>query len=125
MNSKLTAAVIAVLFASLALFTYFILTGLTDSNQVNEVILEITHSNNFEFSITQNGKANMDSFYGRFTSTLYRSSEDEWVISVWARKMESNNALLSVELKLKDGTVLGYETVSDPFGEITLSVVIE
>jgi hypothetical protein len=125
LNSKLTAAIIVVLFASIALFTYFILTGLTDSNQVNEVILEITHSNNFEFSITQNGKANMDSFYGRFTSTLYRSSGDEWVISVWARKMESNNALLSVELKLKDGTILGYETVSDPFGEITLSVVIE
>ena len=125
MNSKLTAAVIAVSFTSIALFTYFVLTGLTESNQVNEVILEITHSSNFEFSVTQNGKAKMDSFYGRFTSTLYRSSEDEWVISVWARKMESNNALLSVELKLKDGTTLGYETVSDPFGEITVSVVID
>jgi hypothetical protein len=38
--------------------------------------------------------------------------------------MEGNQASISVELKLKDGTVLGYETVSDPYGEITLSAVI-
>ena len=125
MDSKLTAVVIVVSFASIAYLTYFFLSGLMASDQVNEVILEITYSGGFEFSITQNGKAEMNSFYGRFVTTLMRQSEDEWVISVWAGKMEGNQASISVELKLKDGTVLGYETVSDPYGEITLSAVID
>jgi len=124
LDSKLKAVVLMVSFASIAYLTYFFLSGLTVSDQVNEVILEITHSGGFEFSITQNGKAEMSSFYGRFVTTLMRPSEGEWVISVWAGKMEGNQATISVELKLKDGTVLGYEIVSDPHGEITLSVVV-
>jgi hypothetical protein len=82
LDSKLTAVVIVVSFASIAYLTYFFLSGLMASDQVNEVILEITHSGGFEFSITQNGKAEMNSFYGRFVTTLMRPSEDEWVISI-------------------------------------------
>jgi hypothetical protein len=125
LDSKLTAAVVLVSFASVAALSYFLLSGLTSSNQVNEVILEITHSGNFEFSITENGKAEMNSFYGRFVTTLMRPSGDEWVISVWAVKMEGNQETLSIELRLTDGTVLGYEIVSDPYGEITLSIVVD
>jgi len=101
------------------------LTGLIKFNlSANEVFLEITHSSYYEFSVTVNGRGEMSSFYGRYIATLVNPPEEEWTISVWAKKMGANTAPLSIELKLKDGTVLGFKSTYEPFGEVDLSVVI-
>ena len=87
--------------------------------------MDISHYGNFEFSITQNGNATLTSWLGRFKTTLNRPSNDSWVISVYAKKNESNFEELIVEIKLKDGSILGSKFTSDPLGEVHLSVTIE
>ena len=47
------------------------------------------------------------------------------IISVWARKTEANNEYLLVTLREKDGKVLALESVSEPYGEVTIPRAIQ
>ena len=122
MGSKLSAGIFIVVFISIAGITYFMLSGLTSSNQVNEVIMKVSHSDHYEVSIIENDISAMNSHFGLYRATLVRVSKEKWIISVWAKKTEANNGYLLITLREKDVKVLASESVSEPYREVTISV---
>jgi hypothetical protein len=89
------------------------------------LILEVEYYGHFEVRVIENDELTMNSNFGIYRATLVRESNDKWIISVWARKTEANNELLSIKLTQKDGKVLASELNYEPYGEVVLSMVIE
>jgi len=119
------AGILMVVIIAIAASTLLMMGTLTRSNQVNELILEITYSGHYEVRVIENDELTKNSYFGIYRTTLVRESKDTWVISVWAKKTEANNELLSIQLMQKDGKVLASESNYEPYGEVVLSVVID
>jgi len=110
---------------SIVATSYVMMGMLTVSDQVDEVILEISHPSRYEVSITDNNSWEMDTYIGFHKTTMVRISKEKWIITVWARKTEANNEFLLITLRQRDGKVLASESVSEPYGEVTISVTVD
>ena len=108
-------------FAAFMIFLVF--SGRT--GVINEVIYEIDYPGNYNVSITENGYAAMFENIGNFERNLLRPVGDEWVISIFVKKFDDSTNLLTVRIKLPDGTILEEDSTYEPFGEAHVSIIIK
>ena len=107
-----------IVFASLSL------TGFLKKDNDDQVVLEIEYPNHWNATLTENGSERPLSGFGRVEKVLLRPNEGVWSISVTANKMDDSRSNLTVEVKLRDGTVVKRVSSSEPFGVVELSVDI-
>jgi hypothetical protein len=118
-----------ILLLGIALITVsagsFLLVGvLKHDSQANEIIFEVIYSGNFEVTIIEDGQVKKISSYGMLRNTLERVSEDEWVIEVNVTKQSGDTGTLYVYIKSIYGEILASDSVNEPFGTASVSLVL-
>lgn len=108
----------AIVFASLSL------TGFLEKEKDDQLVLEIEYPNNWNATVTENGSERALSGFGRVEKVLLRPNEGVWTLSVTAKKLDDSRSNLTVEVKLRDGTVVKRVSSSEPFGVVELSLDI-
>ena len=113
----------AVIGCLTALTTFLFLSGV-GIKRTYEVTYVIEYTGSYNVTITENGIATMSERLGNLKGTLTRRSDDEWIISIYARKFDDSTNLLSLKVMLPDGTILEEDNTFKPFGEVHVSLVI-
>ena len=120
---RLKFIVFVVIGCLTALTTFLFLSGV-GTRKTYEVTYVIEYTGSYNVTITENGDATMSERLGNIKGTLMRRSDNEWIISIYARKFDDSTNLLSLKVMLPDGTILGEDNTFKPFGEVHLSLVI-
>jgi hypothetical protein len=118
-----------ILLLGIALITVtissFLLVGvLKQDSRSNEVIFEVIYSGNFEVIINENDQVKKISSYGMLRNTLKRVSEGEWVIEMNVTKLSGDTGTLYVYVKSIYGEILVSDSVNEPFGTASVSLVL-
>lgn len=120
---KLGAAFTAV--CALVLLSSLFLTGFLGRERVEDVILEVDYFENWNLNISEDGYSWSFSELGRTEKCIARVDDDEWVITVDARKVDGSSGRLTVRIKLRDGTVLKEASTSEPYGAVSFTIEIK
>lgn len=124
MGSFAKIGAIITILGVVILASAIMLTGLLESNDVDEVVLEVDYFYNWNVTFSHNGITESWSDLGRKEMMLVRSTSNTWVISLRAEKLDASSGYLKVRVKHLDGTVIGQEATNLPNGQITLVVEI-
>ena len=119
---RLKFIIFAVIGCLTALTTFLFLSGL-GAERTYEVAYVIEYTGGYNVTITENGYATMSERLGNLEGTLTRRSDDEWIISIYARKFDDSTNLLTVKVMLPDGTILKEDNTFEPFGEAHVSIL--
>ena len=122
-QSRLKYIIFAVIGFLTAITTFLFLSG-AGIKRTYEVAYVIEYTGSYNVTITENGDATMSERLGNLKGTLTRRSDDEWIISIYARKFDDSTNLLSLKVMLPDGTILEEDNTFEPFGEVHVSLVI-
>ena len=116
------------LILSLSLFLAYsggvlLIGSLKEKNTLDTLIVEINYFGNWNATIT-NGEEIVKSGFGRVEHVFSKPLADEWYLSVRANKLDDSNQMLTINVKLPDGTVLKSASTSESFGYTSLIVEV-
>ena len=121
-QSRFKFIIFAVIGCLTAITTFLFLSGV-GIERTYEVVYVIEYTGSYNVTITENGDATMSERLGNIRGTLTRRSDDEWIISIYARKFDDSTNLLTVKVMLPDGTILKEDNTFEPFGEAHVSIL--
>jgi len=124
MGSFAKIGAITTILGVVILASAIMMTGFLESNEVDEVVLEVDYFYNWNVTLSHGGITESWSAMGRKEMLLVRPTSDIWVISVRAEKLDASSGYLRVRVKHLDGAVIGQGATNLPHGKITMVVEI-
>ncbi len=119
-------AVIAGPIAVIAIIVSVLNTGLLDTSadSIENIKIEVIYSGSWEGVLYNNEEMQRVFGFTRKTIIVFRPDDEEWTISFEAEKKDDSSNQLKAVIKLIDGTTLGESQTVDPYGKISLTLVI-
>jgi uncharacterized protein YxeA len=96
----------------------------TSEDRVDNIKIEITYSGSWEAMLYNNEEIQSLTGFTKKTLIVYRPSGDEWTLSFEAEKKDDSTSQLKIVIKLIDGTKLGEAQTVEPYGKVSISMVI-
>jgi uncharacterized protein YxeA len=96
----------------------------TSEDRVDNIKIEITYSGSWEAMLYNNEEIQSLTGFTKKTLIVYRPSGDEWTLSFEAEKKDDSTNQLKITIKLIDGTKLGEAQTVEPYGKVSISMVI-
>ena len=126
MTKRQYMAVIAGPIAVIVIIISILNTGLLDTvdDQIENIKIEITYSGSWEGVLYNNEEMQRVSGFTRKTIIVFRPGDGEWTLSFEAEKKDDSSSQLKAVVKLIDGTRLGETQTVDPYGKVSLTLVI-
>ena len=126
MTKRQYMAVIAGPIAVIVIIISILNTGLLDTadDQIENIKIEITYSGSWEGVLYNNEEMQRVSGFTRKTIIVFRPDDEEWTLSFEAEKKDDSSSQLKAVVKLIDGTRLGETQTVDPYGKVSLTLVI-
>ena len=120
-------AVIAGPIAIIAIIVSILNTGIleTSDERTENIKIEVSYSGSWEGMLYNNEMVHSISGFTKKTIMVFRPDGDEWTISFEAEKKDDTMGQLKVKIKLIDGTTLGETQTVEPYGKVSISIVIE
>jgi hypothetical protein len=127
MTKRQYVAVIAGPVAVIVIIVSFLNAGLLDpsDDRIENIKIEVTYSGSWEGVLFNNDEFQRVSGFTRKTILVFRPNDEEWTLSFEAEKKDDSTSQLKAVVKLIDGTRLGEAQSVDPYGKISLTLVIE
>ncbi len=91
---------------------------------VENIKIEVSSSGSWEGILYNNEEVQSISGFTKKTIMVFRPDGDEWTISFEAEKKDDTMGQLKVKVKLIDGTTLGETQTVEPYGKVSISMVI-
>ncbi len=96
----------------------------TSEDRVENIKIEVSSSGSWEGILYNNDEVQGISGFTKKTIIVFRPDGDEWTISFEAEKKDDTMGQLKVKVKLIDGTTLGETQTVEPYGKVSISMVI-
>ncbi len=96
----------------------------TTEEQVENLKIEVSYSGSWEGMLYNNEEVQSISGFTKKTIIVFRPDEDEWTISFEAEKKDDSMGQLKVKIKLIDGTTLEDTQTVEPYGKVSISMVV-
>ena len=118
--------VIAVPLIMIVTLVSILSSGILDTldDRVENVKIEVSYLGAWEGMLYNNEEVQGISGFTKKTMIVFRPDGDEWTLSFEAMKKDDTMAQLKVVVKLIDGTTLGETQTVDPYGKVSISLVI-
>ena len=97
----------------------------TSGERTENIKIEVSYSGSWEGMLYTNEMVQSISGFTKKTIMVFRPDGDEWTISFEAEKKDDTMGQLKVKIKLIDGTTLGETQTVEPYGKVSISIVIE
>jgi hypothetical protein len=126
MTKRQFIAVIAGPIALVAIIISILNTGIleTSDDRIENVKIEVTYIGSWEGVLYNNEEVQRISGFTRKTIIVFRPNGDDWTLSFEAEKKDDTASQLKVAVKLIDGTRLGEAQTVDPYGKVSVTLVI-
>lgn len=99
------------------------LSGFLEQRTVDRVILEIDYFDGWNATITDDVEYSLSGF-GKTKRVLVKPITNEWTISIQAQKQDGSMSPLTINVRMKDGAVIGTQSTAEPYGIVLLTVNI-
>ena len=96
----------------------------TSEDRVENIKIEVSSSGSWEGILYNNDEVQGISGFTKKTIIVFRPEGDEWTISFEAEKKDDTMGQLKVKIKLIDGTTLGETQTVEPYGKVSITMVI-
>ncbi len=126
MTKKQYIVVIAVPLVIIVTIVSILSSGVLDisEDRVENIKIEVSSSGSWEGILYNNEEVQSISGFTKKTIIVFRPDGDEWTISFEAEKKDDTMDQLKVKVKLIDGTTLGETQTVEPYGKVSISMVI-
>ena len=126
MTKKQYIVVIAVPLVIIVTIVSILSSGVLDTSEdrVENIKIEVSSSGSWEGILYNNDEVQGISGFTKKTIIVFRPDGDEWTISFEAEKKDDTMGQLKVKVKLIDGTTLGETQTVEPYGKVSISMVI-
>jgi len=126
MTKKQYIVVIAVPLVMIVTIVSILSSGILDisEDRVENIKIEVTYSGSWEGILYNNDEVQGISGFTKKTIIVFRPEGDEWTLSFEAEKKDDTMGQLKVKVKLIDGTTLGETQTVEPYGKVSISMVI-
>jgi len=126
MTKKQYIVVIAVPLVIIVTIVSILSSGVLDISEdsVENIKIEVTYSGSWEGILYNNDEVQGISGFTKKTIIVFRPEGDEWTLSFEAEKKDDTMGQLKVKVKLIDGTTLGETQTVEPYGKVSISMVI-
>ncbi len=126
MTKKQYIVVIAVPLVILVTIVSILSSGVLDTSEdrVENIKIEVSSSGSWEGILYNNEEVQSISGFTKKTIIVFRPDGDVWTISFVAQKKDDTTGQLKVKVKLIDGTTLGETQTVEPYGKVSISMVI-
>ncbi len=126
MTGKQYIVVIAVPLVIIVTIVSILSLGVLDTSEdrVENIKIEVSSSGSWEGILYNNDEVQGISGFTKKTIIVFRPDGDEWTISFEAEKKDDTMGQLKVKVKLIDGTTLGETQTVEPYGKVSISMVI-
>ena len=126
MTKKQYIVVIAVPLVIIVTIVSILSLGVLDTSEdrVENIKIEVSSSGSWEGILYNNDEVQGISGFTKKTIIVFRPDGDEWTISFEAEKKDDTMGQLKVKVKLIDGTTLGETQTVEPYGKVSISMVI-
>jgi hypothetical protein len=126
MAKKQYIAVIAVPLVMIVTIVSVLSTGFlgTSEDRVENIKIEVSYLGSWEGLLYNNEEVQSISGFTKKTIIVFRPDGEEWTLSLEAEKKDDTMAQLKVMIKLIDGTTLGETQTVEPYGKVSISIVI-
>ena len=126
MTKRQYMAVIAGPIVVIAIIVSVLNTGLLDTSDdsIENIKIEVIYSGSWEGVLYNNEEMQRVFGFTRKTIIVFRPDGVEWTLSFDAMKKDDSSSQLKVVVKLIDGTRLGEAQTVDPYGKVSLTLVI-
>ncbi len=126
MTKKQYIVVIAVPLVIIVTIVSILSSGVLDISEdgVENIKIEVSSSGSWEGILYNNEEVQSISGFTKKTIIVFRPDGDEWTISFEAEKKDDTMGQLKVKVKLIDGTTLGETQTVEPYGKVSISMVI-
>ena len=126
MTKKQYIVVIAVPLVIIVTIVSILSSGVLDTSEdrVENIKIEVSSSGSWEGILYNNDEVQGISGFTKKTIIVFRPDGDEWTISFEAEKKDDTMGQLKVKVKLIDGTTLGETKTVEPYGKVSISMVI-
>ncbi len=126
MTKRQYMAVIAGPIAVIVIIVSVLNTGLLDTSDdhLENIKIEVIYSGSWEGVLYNNEEMQRVSGFTRKTIIVFRPDGVEWTLSFDAMKKDDSSSQLKVVVKLIDGTRLGEAQTVDPYGKVSLTLVV-
>ena len=126
MTKKQYIVVIAVPLVIIMTIVSILSSGVLDTSEdrVENIKIEVTYSGSWEGILFKNEEVQGISGFTKKTIIVFRPDGDEWTLRFEAEKKDDTMGQLKVKVKLIDGTTLGETKTVEPYGKVSISMVI-
>ena len=126
MAKKQYIVVIAVPLVIIVTIVSILSSGVLDTSEdrVENIRIEVSYLGYWEGALYNNEEVQSISGFTKKTIIVFRPNGDEWTLNFDAEKKDDTMAQLKVRIKLIDGTTLGETQTVEPYGKVSISIVI-
>jgi uncharacterized protein YxeA len=126
MTGKQYIVVIAVPLVIIVTIVSILSSGVLDTSEdrVENIKIEVSYWGSWEGTIYNNEEIQSISAFTQKSIIVFRPNGDEWTLSFEAEKKDDTMSQLKVKIKLIDGTTLGETQTVEPYGKVSLTMVI-
>ncbi len=126
MTGKQYIVVIAVPLVIIVTIVSILSSGVLDTSEdlVENIKIEVSYWGSWEGTIYNNEEVQSITGFTKKTIIVFRPNGDEWTLSFEAEKKDDTMGQLKVKIKLIDGTTLGETQTVEPYGKVSLTMVI-
>ncbi len=96
----------------------------TSDERTENIKIEVSYPGSWEGMLYNNEMVHSISGFTKKTIMVFRPDGDEWTISFEAEKKDDTMSQLKVKIKLIDGTTLGETQTVEPYGKVSITIVI-
>jgi hypothetical protein len=126
MDKRQYMAVIAGPIAIIAIIVSILNTGIleTSDERIENIKIEVSYWGSWEGVLYTNEGVQSISGFTKKTIIVFRPDVEDWTISFEAEKKDDSMSQLKIVIKLIDGTRLGEAQTIDPYGKVSINLVI-
>jgi len=126
MTKKQYIVVIAVPLVMIVTIVSILSSGFLDisEDRVENIKIEVSYLGSWEGMLYNNEEVQSISGFTKKTIIVFRPDGDEWTLTFEAEKKDDTMAQLKVQIKLIDGTTLEETQTVEPYGKVSISIVI-
>ncbi len=126
MTGKQYIVVIAVPLVIIVTIVSIFSSGVLDTSEdrVENIKIEVSYWGSWEGTIYNNEEVQSISGFTKKTIIVFRPNGDEWTLSFEAEKKDDTMSQLKVKIKLIDGTTLGETQTVEPYGKVSITMII-
>ncbi len=97
----------------------------TSDERPENIKIEVTYSGSWEGMLYNNDDVESISGFTKKTIIVFRPEGNEWTLSFDAEKKDDTMSQLKIMIKLIDGTTLGETQTVEPYGKVSITIVIK